>query len=97
MECVILLRLVGVVNLRLTLNFDMGLYLDNYRPISFKLGLMIETTKLYIFTSVWMALSFPLGRSCMRTRKLQYPFWGGGGGGGAGGGGGMLSISLDEI
>ena len=34
--------------------FTLGLYFDIYRPISFKLDMMIETTKLYILISVWM-------------------------------------------
>ena len=29
--------------------FNIGLYSDNYRLVSFKLGMMIETSKLYIF------------------------------------------------
>ena len=33
-------------------NFNVGLYSDIYRPISFKLGMMIETTKLYILISI---------------------------------------------
>ena len=35
-------------------NVKIGFYSYICRPISFKLGLMIETTKLYIFISVWM-------------------------------------------
>ena len=37
-----------------------------YRPISFKLDMMIETTRLYILISVWMILTFIQGHSCMR-------------------------------
>ena len=35
----------------------MGLYSDIYRPISFKLGMMIEITMLYILISVLMTLN----------------------------------------
>ena len=47
------------------------LYSDIYRPISFKLGLIIEITKLYIFTSVWMTLTF-ISRSqwCKKSNTL---------------------------
>ena len=38
-------------------NFYVGLYSDVYRPISFKLGLIIETTKLYILVSALMSLT----------------------------------------
>ena len=50
-------------------NFDIGLYSDIYRPISFKLGMMIEITKIYICVSVWMTLTFIQGHSCMKNRK----------------------------
>ena len=66
MEFGILWRLVGIMNVILNLsrpfnnqgnyfvteNFNIGLYLDIQRPISFKLGTMIEITKLYILISV---------------------------------------------
>ena len=35
-----------------------GLYSDIYRPICFKLRMTLESTKLYILISVWMALAF---------------------------------------
>ena len=54
--------------------FNTGLYSDNYRPISFKLGAMIVTPKLYILISVWVTLTFSQGHSCMRNQKLQCPF-----------------------
>ena len=39
--------------------FNVGLYSDICRPVSFKLGLMTETTQLYIlFKSVWMTWTF---------------------------------------
>ena len=34
-----------------------GLHSDEYRPISFKLGMMIATMKFYILISVWMTLT----------------------------------------
>ena len=68
MEFGILLRLFGVENLILTLYLsikyscdfskekkkpsDIDLRSDIYRPISFKLGFMITTTKLYILISL---------------------------------------------
>ena len=33
-------------------NFNVGLHANTYRPISFKLGVIIETTKLYVLVSV---------------------------------------------
>ena len=39
-------------------NFNICLYSDIYRPISFKLSMMIEITKLYIFIFTWMTLTF---------------------------------------
>ena len=64
---------------------DIGLYLDIYRPVFFKLSVMIETTKLYIFMSVWMTLIFIQGHSCMRNQKLWFNFLT------------NLGINLDEI
>ena len=49
---------------------NIGLYSDIYRPISVKLGIVIETTKLHIVISVWMTLIFIQGYSCMRNKKL---------------------------
>ena len=54
--------------------FGFCLYWDIYRPISFKLGVMIGTAKLYILVSVWMALTFIQCHSCMRNQKLRCPF-----------------------
>ena len=34
------------------------MYSDSYRPISFKLSMMIEVTELYILISVLMIVSF---------------------------------------
>ena len=53
-------------------NFHVGLYSDIYRPISFKLGMMIETTKFYILISVWMTLT--QGNCCIEIKKLLCPF-----------------------
>ena len=39
-------------------NFNIGLYSDIYRQISFKHGIIIETSKFYILISVWMTLTF---------------------------------------
>ena len=44
---------------------------DVYRAVSFKLGRMIETTKLYIFISVCMTLTFIQDHNYMRNKK----FW----------------------
>ena len=51
-------------------NINIVLYSNIYRPISLKLGMMIETTKLYILISVWMALTFVQGHNCMRNQNL---------------------------
>ena len=39
-------------------NFNIGLYSYIYRSISFRLGVMLETTKLYVLISVWVTLTF---------------------------------------
>ena len=46
---------------------NVGLYSNNHRPISLKLGMMIKTTKLYILISVWVILSFTRGHRCIRN------------------------------
>ena len=46
-------------------NFNVGLYADIYRPISFNLSMMIEIPKLYILVQVWMTLTFVQGHSCI--------------------------------
>ena len=38
--------------------FNIGFFSDIYRLISFKLGMMIETTSLYIVVPVWITLTF---------------------------------------
>ena len=65
-------------------NFNICLYSDIYR-ISFKLGLMIETTKFYILILVWMTLVFIQGHSYMRTQKPSVHFLA------------NIYINLDEI
>ena len=57
-----------------TKKFNIGLYLDIWRPLSFKCGITIGTTELYIFISVWMTLTIIQGHSCMRNQKLLCRF-----------------------
>ena len=63
-------------------NNKVVLYSDMYR-LSFKLGMLMETMKLYILISVtfskgpvWMTLTFIQDHSCMRNQKLLLPFSG---------------------
>ena len=65
-------------------NFNIGLHSDIYRPVSFKLSMMVETTKLYILIYVWLTMTFIQGHDCTRNQKLWCPF-------------SKLSINLDEI
>ena len=51
---------------------QIALYSDICRPISFKLDMMIGTTKLSIFCSVWIILTFFQGHSFMRYSKPQF-------------------------
>ena len=55
-------------------DFQVGLYSDFYSLVSFKLYMMIETTKLYILMSVWMPLTFIQGYNCMRNKKKMSIF-----------------------
>ena len=55
-------------------NVNVGLYSDMKRPISFTLGMMIETTNLYIVISVWMTLTFIQGHICMRNKNISVQF-----------------------
>ena len=55
-------------------NFNVGLYSDIYRRSSFKLGMIRETTKLYIFISMWMTLTFIQGHRSVRNQKLRCTF-----------------------
>ena len=54
--------------------FNVFLYSDIYRLTSFKLGIVIGTTILYVLISVWMTFTFIQGDSCMRNQKLKCPF-----------------------
>ena len=54
--------------------FNFGLLTDIYRWISFKLGAMIDTTKVYSFIPVWIALTFIQGFSWIRKQKLLLSF-----------------------
>ena len=49
--------------------YDVTSCSDIYRPISFNVGLIIETTKFYILSSVWMTVIFTQDHSCMRNQK----------------------------
>ena len=60
-------------NVILSKNFSVGLYSDISWPISFKLGMMIETTELFILTP---DLDFIQGHSCMRNQKCVRSFSG---------------------
>ena len=51
-----------------------GLYSDIYSLISFKLGVMIETTELYILISVWMTLTFIQGCTSIRNQNFDVHF-----------------------
>ena len=55
-------------------NNNSDVYTDIYRLISSKLGITLETTKLYSSISVWMILTFIHGHNCMRNQKLWCPF-----------------------
>ena len=48
---------------------NLSLHWGIYRPISFKLYLMIETTEHYHFIPVWMTLTLIHGHSCMTKSK----------------------------
>ena len=56
-------------------SFNIGLYSDIYGQISFKLGIMIETTKLYILISVLVTFTFIQGHRCMGNQKLWCQFF----------------------
>ena len=59
---------INVISLKK--NFITGLHSDIYTPISFKLCMMVEIKKIYIWIPVWMTLTFIQGHSCMRNQKL---------------------------
>ena len=50
--------------------YTISLHLDIYRLISFKFGMMIKTTKLYISISVSIILIFIQGHNCIRNKKI---------------------------
>ena len=54
--------------------FDVGLYSDIYRVISFKLGVVMETTKLCILILVSMTSAFIQDHSCMRNQIVLCQF-----------------------
>ena len=58
-------NLTYAISLEKLIAFIMGLYSNMYRPISLKLGVMIETTKFYILISVWMTVTVIQGHSCV--------------------------------
>ena len=51
-----------------TKRINIGLYSNIYRLMSFKLGMIIKTSELYIFVSVWMTLTFIQGHGCVRKK-----------------------------
>ena len=53
---------------------NIGLYSDIYRPISFKLAMMIGTTKIYISMSFWMTLSFIQGTVVREIKNFGVDF-----------------------
>ena len=55
-------------------SFNVSLYSHMYWLIFFKLGVMIETTKLYSLKSVWMTLTFIQGHSCIRIKNFCVHF-----------------------
>ena len=65
--------------------FNKGLLSDIYWQISFKLGMMIQTTKLSILISVWMTLTFIQDQLCEKSKTLMSIY------------SQILSINLDEI
>ena len=46
----------------------------SYLPISFKLGMMVETTEFNILIWVWMPLAFIQCPSCITNQKLTCPY-----------------------
>ena len=82
-----LLKLIGLMNYTLFLWclvsirerelcwFSIGFYSDIYRQISFKLSMMIETTKLYFLIPVWMPwLLFKVTVVLKLEKKTRCPF-----------------------
>ena len=65
-------------------NLSAGLRSDICRPVSFKLGIMVEKAILYILISVWISLTFIQGNSCNTNQNYLYFFR-------------KFAVSLDEI
>ena len=83
MEFALPLRHDGVLNHILTLSHLFSIpgrepYLCDFVKkmfnVSFKFGLILKCTIVYILVSVLMTLTFIQGHSCMRNPKLWYPF-----------------------
>ena len=55
-------------------NFNAGFCLDIWWPISFKMDVTIDTTKLVSLISVWKTLVFIQGPNDMRKQKLVHTF-----------------------
>ena len=55
-------------------SFDVGMYSNIYRLISFKLGMMIENSKIYSLISVRLTFTFILGHSTIRNQKMLCRF-----------------------
>ena len=53
---------------------NVGLYSDMYRLISFKFGMMIDTTKLYRLIPLWMTSTVTESHIYMRMQKLLHSF-----------------------
>ena len=53
---------------------NIGLQLDIYRPISFKLGMVMDTTELHSMTPVWNTLTPIEGHVCMKKLGLLCSF-----------------------
>ena len=60
------------------------MYGDICGPTSFKLGMVIKTTKFYIMIPVWMTLIIIYGHSCMRKGICAHFL-------------AIFSVDLDEI
>ena len=56
------------------INIHRWVHLDAYEPFTFKLGMMVDMTDLYILISVWMSLTFTQGHRLMRTLELVKSF-----------------------
>ena len=53
---------------------DIGLCLDIYELISFKLGMVKDTTKLYSLICALKTMTFVQGHCCLRMHKLLCSF-----------------------